>query len=156
VIFADVRLQPSDEAPKLKKLGLPLLASRPAAAGARFPQPCAALEGCRCRIYGDRPTYCREFECLLLKRVQAEQMDAAAALSLIRTARARAEKVRCLLAALGDNDQKIALSLRFQRMSRQLERITKDDAATDLFSQLTLAVHDLNLLIGQEFYPGPS
>ena len=91
-----------------------------------------------------------------MKRVQAEQMDAAAALSLIRTARARAEKVRCLLAALGDNDQKIALSLRFQRMSRQLERITKDDAATDLFSQLTLAVHDLNLLIGQEFYPGPS
>ena len=86
--------------------------------------------------------------------MQAGRVEASAALRTIRTTRLRSEKVRYLLEALADKDQQLPLSLRFQRLSRQLEKITLDDHKTDLFSQLTLAVHDLNLLIAREFYPG--
>ena len=153
VIFTDVKLQRADDADHLKGLGLPVSGGRAVAGSGRFPQPCAALEGCRCRIYADRPTYCRQFECLLLKHVQAGRLKASTARCTIHTARARAEQVSYLLEALGEKDQKLALSLRFRRLARKLEKTVRSDDETRLFSQLTLAVHDLNLLLSGEFYP---
>src|SRR5437868_1476023 len=78
VIFADVRLQRGDDPGRLRALGLPIATPHaPSSASPlrktggvpapRFAQPCAALDGCRCRIYADRPAYCRQFDCLLLK-----------------------------------------------------------------------------------------
>jgi Fe-S-cluster containining protein len=138
----------------LARLGLPVSGKRAAGGPGRFPQPCAALEGCRCRIYADRPIYCRHFECLLLKRVQAGDLEESAARSIISSARAQADKVRYLLETLGENDQKRALGLRFQRLSRKLEKIVGNEHETELFSQITLAVHNLNLVISEQFYPG--
>src|SRR5262249_32014463 len=83
VIFADVKIQPKDDADRLRTLGLPLTKPRDSA----FPkwrQPCAALDGCRCRIYAERPHYCREFECALLKAVNVGRVGAEAALRIIR------------------------------------------------------------------------
>src|SRR5215472_953064 len=73
VIFADVRLKPSDDPARLRALGLPLSGQTPGSKKAvlNFNQPCAALEGCSCRIYADRPNHCRHFECLLLKSAKA-------------------------------------------------------------------------------------
>src|SRR5947208_1703191 len=94
VIFADVQLQPDDDARKLQLLGLTLFPNRKSKIENRkFKQPCSAFDGCRCRIYSDRPGYCRAFECLLLKNVNAGRLDAAAALRVIRTARKRVELV---------------------------------------------------------------
>src|ERR1041385_5603363 len=71
VIFADVRLQPGDNAPRLQSLGLKFLPNRQSQiANRKFSQPCAAFAGCKCTIYSERPTYCRKFECLLLKSVK--------------------------------------------------------------------------------------
>lgn len=169
VIFADVQLQPGDNAEKMKSLGLPPTTSQPASrrqlrssrrqeahssAIAKFPQPCAAFDGCRCGIYPDRPKYCRKFECALLKEVDAGRVDSSAALRTIRTARQRAERVRQLLRELGDMDEQLALSKRFQRMQRRMESSVINEEAADVFGQLTLAVHDLNLLLSEAFYPG--
>jgi uncharacterized protein len=157
VIFADVKLQPKDDCARLQALGLPLLKPRKANAPARtqrWRQPCAALDGCRCRIYSERPKYCREFECLLLRSVQAGQTAPAAALRIIRTARQRAEKVRRLLQTLGDTDELTALAVRFRRISRRMQQIDMDEAAADTYARLTLAVHDLNLVLSSAFYPG--
>jgi Fe-S-cluster containining protein len=155
VIFADVKLH-SGEAARLEAHGL--TSSRPALTeggrASKLPQPCAALDGCRCRVYAERPRYCREFECLLLKNLRAGRLGADAALRVIRTARERAEKVRDLLRALGDNDEPTALSIRFRRMTRRLEQLSLEDDTADLYGQLTLAVHDLNLLVRDAFYPG--
>lgn len=151
VLFKDVELQSGDNATKLRSLGLPISKARVA----KFPQPCAALAGCTCRIYADRPVRCRDFDCALLQSVAAGETDASAALRVIRRTRERADKVRKLLRELGNHDEHVALSLRFQRTQRRLESIHLDDDTAEIFGQLTLAVHDLNLLLHGHFYPAP-
>ncbi len=121
----------------------------------RFPQPCAAFDGCRCRIYPLRPRYCREFECLLLKKVQQGEATHSDALRVIRAVRRRTDKVRSLLTALGDKDEAVALAGRFRRTSKRLERAQLDEKAAHLYSELTLAFHDLTMLLSEAFYPAP-
>ena len=151
VLFKDVELQPADNPARLKTLGLPL-----AKAGKlKFPQPCGALCGNHCRIYADRPARCMEFDCALLKSVAAGETDPARALRFIREAQKRAARVRRLLRACGDVDESRALSLRFKRTRRRMESASPGEEAADTFGELTLAVHDLNLLLREEFYPSP-
>src|SRR5512142_2644385 len=85
VIFADVRLQAGDNAGRLREIGLPLCGTGKGAesAGLKFAQPCAALEGCACRIYPERPAHCRNFECLLLKGVKSGKVRREAAVRII-------------------------------------------------------------------------
>jgi len=167
VLFKDVELQPGDVATKLKVLGLPIKdgpARRKAvtkSAGAatavkqRFPQPCAALcADNRCEVYANRPSRCREFECALLKAASAGRIETSQALRHIRAARRRADAVLQLLRALGDNSEHLPLSRRFRNTRRRVESAPLDDETADLYGQLTLAVHDLNLLLALEFYPG--
>ena len=154
VLFRDVELQPGDDAVKLEALGVPLETLR---CKMRFPQPCSALcADNRCRIYADRPARCRDFECALLKAVSAETLEMGAALLTIQHTRKRADKVKTLLRELGDTDEQVALSLRFQRLTRRLEAHLPDEASANVFSQLTLAVHDLNVVLRDAFYPGDS
>jgi hypothetical protein len=75
-------------------------------------------------------------------------------LRIIRTARERADKVRRLLGALGDADDQLPLSARFRQMGKRLEERELDEETADTYAQLTLAVHDLNLLLSDAFYPG--
>jgi uncharacterized protein len=154
VIFANLALQPSDHAARLRSLGLPVCSSPSALRPPHLTQPCAAFDGCRCRVYTDRPKYCRQFECVLLKSVKAGQTEPAAALRIIRTARERADKVRRLLHALGDTDEQFPLSARFRRTGKRLQNHELDEETAERYGELTLAVHDLNLLLGDAFYPG--
>jgi len=119
----------------------------------KFPQPCAALEGCRCRIYAGRPARCRQFECALLKSVAAGKTGMDAALRQIRRVRRLAGRVRALLRELGDEDQALALSLRFKRTKKRFEASCSEDERVATFSRLTLAVHDLNVLLRGNFHP---
>jgi hypothetical protein len=91
----------------------------------------------------------------LLKSVAAGESGVAEALRVIRDAQKRAEKVRRLLSALGDDDESQPLSLRFKRTQRRMESGSLSEAAADTFGELTLAVHDLNLLLRGNFYPAP-
>ena len=165
VIFADVQLQKGDDPTKLEAIGLRIscVSKRKAAQGLplkseaavpkrKFPQPCAAFDGCHCRIYADRPRYCREFDCALLKSVNAGEVKTTEALRTIEKARKRAEKVRQLLRQIGDKDEQVALSLRFRRTAKRMQQINLDQPTSHLFGELTLAVHDLNLLLSERFY----
>lgn len=154
VIFADVKLQPGDDASRLRALGLPVTQPRGSRSQPRFVQPCAALDGCRCRAYAERPQHCRQFECVLFKSVAAGRTEPSAALRLVRTAHKRAEKVRTLLRELGYKDEQVSLGLRFRRTARRVQRSALDENTAAIYGELTLAVHDLNLLISQAFYPG--
>ncbi len=155
VIFAKGQLQPSDDVKRLRSLGLKFAPnSKPAARNPKFLQPCAAFDGCRCNIYSERPHYCQQFECLLLKSVIDGRTEKAAALRTIRTARQRVEKVKRLLHELGNVDESVALSLRFRKTKKHIESQPLDESTAELFGELSLAVHDLNLLLAQAFYPG--
>jgi hypothetical protein len=152
-LFDLVKLEPNDDVRKLKMLGLPVTLSRGKAAVARFPQPCAALCADRtCRVYPDRPTQCRVFECGVLKDAKAGRITFAAALRLVRQTRRRSEKVRRLLRELGDTDEHRALGERFHRTSERLESGMPDDAAKAKFADLSLAVHHLKLRAFEKFY----
>lgn len=157
VIFADVKLAAGDNAERLKALGLPLeeVKGRKTAGGQhRLLQPCAAFDGSRCRVYAERPGCCRKFECVLLKSVNAGRTSAAEGLRVIYTARERAENVQELLQELGDTDEQINLAARFRRTTSRLEKIGLDERLASIYGELTLAVHDLNLLLSEAFYPG--
>ena len=156
VLFKDVELQKGDSAEKLRTLKLPVSVPRSTGGVSRFPQPCSALNGCHCQVYQHRPVRCRQFECALFKSVIAGETEVESALRVIRDARKRAEKVKSLLRELGDTDESVALSLRFKSAKRRFETSDVDESTAEIFSRLTLAVHDLNLLLHDKFYPSPS
>jgi hypothetical protein len=117
-LFVLVKLEASDDAAKLKALGLPVTISRGKTPVARFPQPCVALcEDRTCRLYADRPWQCRVFECGVLKDAKAGRITFALALRLVTQARKRADQVRRLLRELGDTEEHRALGERFHRVS---------------------------------------
>ena len=156
VIFANGQLQPGDDEDRLRSLGLKFEPNRKSQiVNRKFVQPCAAFDGCRCKIYSERPKYCRAFECLLLKSVKAGRMDTTAALLVIRTARQRVKNVKRLLRDLGNAQEDVALSKRFRKVKRRLESGPFNDEAAEKFGELTLAVHDLNVLLSEAFYPSP-
>ena len=152
-LFDAVRLEPSDDASKLKALGLPVKVSRGKAAVARFPQPCAALcQDRTCRLYADRPWQCRVFECRVFKDAKAGRITFDAALRLVGQARRRADKIRRLLRELGDTDEHRALGERFHRTSERLESGQADAATKARFADLSLLVHQFKLQAFAKFY----
>lgn len=155
-LFDGVQLEPGDDPEKLKTLGLPVKTSRGQAPVTRFPQPCAALCGDRtCRLYVDRPKQCRTFECRVFKDARAGRIEFAAAMKLVTKTRRHADKVRRLLARLGDTDERRSLGERFHRMQETMEARPNDAAALATFADLSLAVHRLKLLSHEKFYTRP-
>ena len=110
-LFADVELRAGDDPKRLAKLGLPVAKKGPRKLA--FPQACACFDGKLCRIYPDRPKRCRLFECGLLKRVKAGDMEPDAALHEIGAARRQLEKIEVLLQAMGQTDRSVALTHRY-------------------------------------------
>jgi uncharacterized protein len=148
VLFADVELQPGDDAGRLIELGMSLKQKGMKRA---FVQPCRCFDGKLCRIYEDRPRRCRTFECGLLKRVQSGEMTAAAALKRIAEARKLVEKVRGLLHRLGDADKQLALAKRYSRMTAQPIDLSAGEEVSDARGELMLAVNDLMQILQREF-----
>ena len=101
-LFADVELRASDDAQRLKRLGLTL--HQKTRTKVAFNQPCACFDGKFCRIYAERPMRCGLFECGLLKRVEAGGLTVNAALKKITSAKKQAELVRSLLRSLGQGN----------------------------------------------------
>lgn len=152
-LFDNVQLKPGDDAKKLKSLGLPVEVTRAQTPITLFRQPCAGLCADRtCRVYADRPSQCRRFECGVFKDAQAGRITFAVALRLVKRARRQADNVRRLLGKLGDTDEHRSLSERFRRTQRRLETGGADAAAADTFAELSLAVHGLKLLAHEKFY----
>jgi Fe-S-cluster containining protein len=146
VLFADVRLQEGDDAGTLRELGLEVSKS------GRFKQPCVALQGCECRIYANRPSYCRKFECLLFGKARRKEIAIEEARRVVKKARAAVLKVEELLDKLRANEKQLPLRKRFQKQVQRMERgdMTKTDAL--VFGDLTVAFHELNVMLSESFY----
>lgn len=152
-LFDLVKLEGSDDARKLKALGLPVTVSRGKSPIARFPQPCAALCADRtCKVYADRPWQCGVFECGVFKDAKAGRVPFSSALRLVKRTRRRAEEVRELLRKLGDHDEHRALGERFHRTAERMEAGGADAEAMSTYADLSLAVHRLKLHAHDKFY----
>ena len=152
-LFDGVQLEASDDAPRLKALGLPVKTSRGRTPVARFAQPCAALcADCTCRVYAERPHQCRIFECGVFKKTRAGELKPDAALRLVQKGRRLADRVRRLMRRLGDTDEQRALGERFFRLQCRMEETRPDAATLATFADLSLAVHRLKLLAHERFY----
>ena len=147
-LFADVELRAGDDAARLKKLGLTL--EKKGKSKTAFAQPCACFNGKLCTIYQDRPKRCGLFECGLLKRVEAEEMTAGAALKKISAAKKRAGEVRELLRSLGQCDERMALTHRYAEvMNRPMDFSVEGEA--EKRGELMLVVNDLMQLLQKDF-----
>ncbi|HEY6167069.1 MAG TPA: YkgJ family cysteine cluster protein [Verrucomicrobiae bacterium] len=152
-LFHDVKLHTSDDATKLKAFGLPIRTPNAKLPISKFPQPCAALCADRtCRAYADRPLQCHVFECGVFKGLTAGRIEFPTALRLVTQARQRADKVRRLLRDLGDTAEGVSLSERFRRVQRRMESSPLDEETAECYADLTLAVHELNVLTHEKFY----
>jgi Fe-S-cluster containining protein len=152
VIFADVKLQPTDNARALASLGLRL---KTTPAVSKFNQPCSMFDGCRCKIYSERPVHCRKFECALLGSVQSGELTSSSALRHIRKARRLAVQIGVLLSALGDQESTKPLMARAQETCGRLAGGKVSPEASSALSRLTAYMHQLALLLSERFYPGP-
>jgi uncharacterized protein len=148
VLFADVRLRANDDPQRLVSLGVPL---KLRGTVPRFQQPCSCLEGNRCRIYSERPERCRTFECRLLQRAQRGDVSEGTALKAIQRARRRADEVRRILRELGDTDESLPLSRRYQRLMRQPIDLSGDERTVDLRGELMMAVAELVAVLEGDF-----
>jgi uncharacterized protein len=147
-LFADVELRADDDAKRLQQLGLSL--QKKARGKLAFAQPCACFNGKLCSIYLDRPKRCRTFACGLLKRVEAGEMTADAALKKISLAKKQAGKVRELLHQTGDRDEELALTHRYTNaMSAPLN--LADEQSGERRGALMLAVNDLMQMLQRDF-----
>lgn len=153
VLFVDVKLQAGEHAAKFEKLGVPVSPARGKCAAA-ITQSCPALAGLLCRIYSERPAYCRAFDCAVLKRVRNGGLSEKTALKLIRSAHRKADQVKGLMRELGDTEESQALSVRFKALLRQVERRAFPLDQANKYAQLTTAMHSLNVLLITKFYPG--
>jgi Fe-S-cluster containining protein len=148
-LFADVELRAADDTKRLKQLGLTLVQKTKSKVA--FAQPCACFDGKLCGIYADRPRQCRKFECGLLKRVDAGEMKAGAALKKISEAKILSGKVRGLLLSVGQNDERLALTKRYsQAMSAPVD-LSASENDSELRGELMLAVNDLMRMLQRDF-----
>jgi Fe-S-cluster containining protein len=148
-LFADVELHAGDDAKRLAKLGLSL--KKKSKNKLAFAQPCACFDGKLCGIYNDRPKRCRTFECGLLKKVEADEMSANAALGKISEAKFLVGKVRELLRLLGGNDERLPLTKRYARAMSAPVDLAAAENNSELRGELMLAVNELMQTLQRDF-----
>jgi len=148
VLFADVELRKGDDIRRLAELGLPLEKKGHQRV---FAQPCACFDGTLCRIYNERPKRCRTFECGLLKRVQAGELGADAALETIAQALGQVEKVCELLRCTGSDDERLALSKRHGRAMSEPVDLSGGKASAGLPGKLMTTYRDLMQTLPRDF-----
>jgi uncharacterized protein len=101
-LFSQVLLNPSDDILAFTAKGLQISVE----GGTRaLKQPCSAHKGCACTVYADRPSTCRAYQCVLLKRIGRNEISHDAALGVIRETISLRNHVReQMLGASGDSE----------------------------------------------------
>ncbi len=148
VLFADVELQKGDDRQRLAQLGL-LLANK--GRKQAFAQPCACFDGTLCRIYPERPVYCRAFACGLLKKVQAGRLEAKTALKIIAEARHRVDRVGKILGQLGQNNESLALMERYSQAMQEPVDLSGSEDTIELRGELMQAMEALMQTLQRDF-----
>jgi len=146
-LFADVELAGQAEATRLEAMGMEI--EDDDGSGTLLLQPCVALQGKRCAIYEHRPECCRTFECRLLQDVRRGAVDVEPAKAKIAEALKRIERVRDLMAQLGQHDWRLPLR---EGCAEALAKETDSDPKVNRRrAELEAAMSDVEELIRKTF-----
>jgi hypothetical protein len=86
-----------------------------------------------------------------LKQAQDREIDRVEAMARIREARRQAEGVRRLLRSLGQTDETLALTKRYQAVMSQAIDLSAGEEAAERRGELMLAVNDLMTRLQRDF-----
>jgi hypothetical protein len=99
----------------------------------------------------DRPQHCRAFECGLFKRVSAGRLSIPTALRLIAQVQCQADQIRDHLRALGNHDEHLPLSRRYQKLMAEPIDLSADETEIERRGSLMLQVDALMKLVHRHF-----
>jgi Fe-S-cluster containining protein len=154
-LFADVELASRDEASALEVMGLDIEdADDDEIDGGLLLQPCAALKGKRCSIYPYRPDCCRTFECRLLQEVKRGAVRVDRAKEKIAEALKRIRRVKELVVALGQVNERLPLKERCAEALVLGEDIACDPEMNRRREELEAAIICVERLIQETFLGG--
>jgi hypothetical protein len=121
-----------------------------------FQQPCAALgDGC-CSIYHDRPSVCRWYRCLLLRRLEAGDVSHDDARELIDRTIAIRDRVRSGLRAYVTTEDALSLDGLYRMMLAKFDTMPDPAAARREHQALLFDVVALRVILAREFEPRDS
>ena len=152
-LFADVELASHDEASGLEVMGLDIENDDEADRGLLL-QPCGALKGRRCSIYPYRPDCCRTFECRLLQEVKRGAVRVDRAKEKIAEALTRIERVKKLVVALGQANERLPLKERCVEALALGQDIAGDPEMNRKCQELEAAMTSVEILIQETFLGG--
>jgi len=152
-LFADVELASRDEAAALEVMGLDI-EDDDEADGELLLQPCAALKGKRCSIYPYRPNCCRTFECRLLQEARRGEISVDRAKEKIAEALKRIERVKGLIVALGQPNERLPLKERCVEALALSEEVDDDPDVNRKRDELEAAMTSVEALIQETFLGG--
>jgi Fe-S-cluster containining protein len=149
-LFADVELASRDEASALEVLGLDIEDDEEDN-GELLLQPCGALKGKRCSIYPYRPDCCRTFECRLLQEVKCGGVCVDRAKEKIAEALKRIERIKELVAQLGQGNERLPLKERCVEALALPEEVDADPEMNRKRDELEAGMISLERLIQETF-----
>jgi Fe-S-cluster containining protein len=121
-----------------------------------FRQPCPAFSAGCCSIYEGRPSVCRDYRCLLLRRHQAGDVSADEALALVARTTDLRDRVRAGLTAYVDPKEPETLDGLYRLMLAKFDAEPDPAAARREHSDLLLTVVGLRVILAREFEPRDS
>ena len=94
---------------------------------------------------------CRQFDCHTLQQAKAGEIPSSQALARVRSAKAEAETVRGLLRALGQTDEHLPLTRRYEDVMSQPIDLAADEDEVERRGELMLAVNSLMQRLQRDF-----
>jgi Fe-S-cluster containining protein len=121
-----------------------------------FRQPCSAFGSGCCSIYDGRPSVCRDYRCLLLRRHEAGEVSADDASALIARTTGLRDQVRAGITAYVEAKEPEALDGLYRLMLAKFDAEPDPAAARREHSELLLTVVSLRVILAREFEPRDS
>jgi Fe-S-cluster containining protein len=121
-----------------------------------FRQPCSAFGAGCCSVYDVRPSVCRQYRCLLLRRHDAGEVSREDALALIVRTTDLRDRVRAGLTAHVDPKEPEALEGLYRLMTAKFDAEPDPAAARRHHAELLLTVAALRVILAREFEPRDS
>jgi len=121
-----------------------------------FRQPCSAFGAGCCSVYPSRPSVCRDYRCLLLRRHEAGEVSDGEARAIVARTTALRDRVRPGLRALVGSDGPESLASLYRLTLAQFEALPDPAGARREHGELLLDVAALRVLLAREFEPRDS
>jgi hypothetical protein len=152
-MYRTVDVEGPDPTGDLETAGLTLLTKDGVTS---FQQPCTAFRyGC-CSIYHNRPSVCRWYRCLLLRRLEAGDVSHDEARELIDRTIGIRDRVRSGLSTYVATEDALSLDALYRRMLAKFDTMPDPAAERREHQALLFDVVALRVLLAREFEPRDS